>query len=524
MKVIPNVPYDNESFAEQQVFEALKATDTEHKCVAFHSVILPNHAYKRVGEADFVVVGHYGVFVFEVKGGRISQKDGQWYSTNKDGSYEISDPFKQASSAVHALNRKITTEVSLETKRLPLGYGVILPNAFWNSTGAEWDLEIICDSKDIRNFDSWLSEFFNYWHQRPANANLLSDRDVDNIINFLRPNFEFIQPLFLHIEDIHQMSVKLTEEQYHYVDMAMDNQRVICSGGAGTGKTFLAVELCRRFVAQGKMVLLACHSSWLRHYLSTLIESENLVITTIAGLKSTMRREGVETFDVLVVDEGQDVLNMEALEQLDGVIKGGFNGGQWYFFHDANNQANVLTEIDVNAINWLKDQSNPAMFKLNINCRNTSNILHKIQSSLACDLGKPALAEGPDVVDFYGDSDTLSQILSKLLEKLEESELDKGSITILSASRKSESLLSLLDAEEVKDIIELDDYKVRTYPFTAITFAEIANFKGLENEVIILLDLESPQHTTVNDKNSLHYVGMSRAKSKLYCFWEDAHP
>ena len=150
-----------------------------------------------------------------------------------------------------------------------------------------------------------------------------------------------------------------------------------------------------------------------------------------------------------------------------------------------------------------------------------SNILLKIQSSLACDLGKPALTEGPEVTEFFGDRDTLSKELSILLEELKQSELDKGSITILSAFRKRKSLLSLLEAHEVKDIIELDDYKVKTYPFTDITFAEIANFKGLENDVIILLDLEDPLCLTTNDKSSLHYVGMSRAKAKLYCFWDN---
>ena len=67
----------------------------------------------------------------------------------------------------------------------------------------------------------------------------------------------------------------------------------------------------------------------------------------------------------------------------------------------------------------------------------------------------------------------------------------------------------------MKGIIELDDYKVKTYPFTDITFAEIASFKGLENDVVILLDLENSLCLTKSDKNSLHYVGMSYPKSKV---------
>ena len=112
-EVIPNVPYNNDSFAEQQVFEALKAVNTEYNCVAFHSIMLPNHAYKRISEADFVIVSRYGVFVLEVKGGTVSQKGGKWVTKTRNGIFEILDPFKQANSALHGLNEKITAYVEL---------------------------------------------------------------------------------------------------------------------------------------------------------------------------------------------------------------------------------------------------------------------------------------------------------------------------------------------------------------------------------------------------------------------------
>lgn len=154
----------------------------------------------------------------------------------------------------------------------------------WKQQGAEWDREMIGDSTDMRNFDEWLTNLFEYWnYKRPSNANLLSYEDVDAIASFLRPNFEVVQPLFDQIESVNNASVSLTEEQYHYVDMAMENKRVLCSGGAGTGKTFLAAEMARRFIAQDKTVLMVCKSSWLRHYLTTRIKLDNLVITTISA-------------------------------------------------------------------------------------------------------------------------------------------------------------------------------------------------------------------------------------------------
>lgn len=520
MRVIPDIAYDNHSKAEQRLFETLKATSLEYECVAFHSVALPNHGYKREGEADFVIISRYGLFVLEVKGGGVACHNGKWTTKNQQGAYDIQDPFEQARSATHALNEKILAYVSLEQTRLPLGYGVVFPDILWSYQGMEWDDDIICDSKQISHLKQWLTEFFEYWHRRPANANMLSDTDITAIIDFLRPDFESIQPLFSQVEQVQQQAIKLTKEQYHYVDMAMDNQRVICSGGAGTGKTFLAIELCRRFILQGKTVLLTCHSSWLKHYLSTLIPSDRLVITTLSGLAVTMRRESIDGFDVIVIDEGQDILNIKDLKLLDKALIDGFSQGQWYFFHDINNQSNLFTKLDSNAMAWLRTQNNPSVFKLNINCRNTHNILSKIQTSLDCDLGKSALVEGPIVTEFFGDKKQLSQQLLQLLKTLQASELHSGSVTILSIVSKRKSLLSLLDADVIKNIVELDDYKVKSYPFTQMTFAQIAQFKGLENDVIILLDLKDPQHIISDDEKPFYYVGMSRAKAKLYCFWE----
>jgi hypothetical protein len=106
------------------------------------------------------------------------------------------------------------------------------------------------------------------------------------------------------------------------------------------------------------------------------------------------------SFDVLIMDEGQDLLNMADLNKLDGVLKGGFVNGQWYFFHDANNQSNLLAAVEPDALDWLKSKNNPAVLKLRVNCRNTTNILNAIQSELKCDLGKPTLVDGPEVIEY----------------------------------------------------------------------------------------------------------------------------
>ncbi len=521
MKLIPGKPHSTTSKAELKVFEKLADSEfADHHPVGFHSLLLTKHAYKRVGEADFVVVSIYGVFVLEVKGGKISYVDGKWSTEGRNGIDQIQDPFHQANTAVHAIVKKIDDYLGHHKVRFPIGYGVVCPDTLWPSYGGEWDREMVCDSRDFRNFNHWLKALFDYWTiERPNNDQLLSQADVDAIAAYLRPDFETIQPLFDHVKQVEQLSVRLTEEQYKFVDIAEVNNRVICQGGAGTGKTFLAAELSRRFIAKGLNTLFVCKSSWLRHYLTTRFQNERLVIATISSVGNALRRSGLDVFDALIVDEGQDLLNFQDLQLLDSLLAGGFDNGQWYFFHDANNQANLLDTLDAEAFSWLKNRNNPTLLPLSVNCRNTSNILKSVQRELTCDVGVPTLAEGPKVIEFISDKESSVEELNKLIIELTDSELMPGAVTILSSRSIRKSIVSELPKETRKLISELDDYQVRKLPFEGITFSQIKDFKGLENDVIVLVDLVHPSKITKDGSKALHYVGMTRARTMLYCFW-----
>src|SRR3954451_25372512 len=58
-----------------------------------------------------------------------------------------------------------------------------------------------------------------------------------------------------------QEMIELTESQYSVLEGLDGNQRVCVLGGAGTGKTLLAMEQARRLAAQGHRVLLTCFNA-----------------------------------------------------------------------------------------------------------------------------------------------------------------------------------------------------------------------------------------------------------------------
>ncbi len=522
MKLIPDRPFDTNSYAERKVFDVLKECFiSENTFVAFHSFNLTAHEKKRVGEADFIILCEYGLFVLEVKGGTISLEKGCWFTENSRGKNLLKeDPFKQANGAMFAIEKKIKSNAKFSSLKLPIGYGVVFPDSVWEQQGAEWDRATICDGKNIRDLERWLKGLFKYWNSKPNNNFVLESNIIKELKVFLRPDFELVELLYDKMLVTEEQSIKLTEDQYLYVDIAMENERVLCSGGAGTGKTFLAAELARRKGVEGKEILFVCKSPWLKNYLSTRIVNDSVTISTISGVLQATRRAGLETFDMLIVDEGQDIFNFDDIEILDNSLLGGLENGEWYIFHDINNQSDLLSEANLEVLDYLKSLNNPAKVPLRTNCRNTRHILAKVQEDLCLDMGNTGTGEGPEVFEVTLPRDQILSELNKKIIELLRHDVSLGAITILSPLSFNESVVSSLPAKISNSILELDDYSVRNFPLNKITFSEITNFKGLENEVILLVDLASPSSLNSGDNKTLHYIGMSRARGLLCVFWE----
>ncbi len=68
--------------------------------------------------------------------------------------------------------------------------------------------------------------------------------------HFLRPEFDVAVPLHVQLDELGERVAAMTEDQMRMLDVVDANPRVICSGGAGTGKTFLALELARSWTTR----------------------------------------------------------------------------------------------------------------------------------------------------------------------------------------------------------------------------------------------------------------------------------
>ena len=527
MRMVPNAPFRTGSQAEKHIFDRLRCA-FDDRYAAYHSLKPARHRSKRFPEIDFVICGPEGLYAIEIKGGQVSCQDGVWQIQDKFGNIDRSQegPFRQAESALHGLIGTMRSGLSAHVhKRIVAGFGVVLPDCDWCANGAEWDPEMFADRRRSRDIEGWLRRLFEYWHRRYKSSELLDDDTVKAIQEFLRPNINcsatasendlsFID-VVSHAE---QQIEQLTGDQMRMADVAEANPRVLCEGGAGTGKTFLAERLARRWAEAGIQVAVVCRSPWLRHYLASRISMPGLSVSLIDGLRTDCRRAGLDFFDMLIVDEGQDLFEMACMETLDQVLDGGLSAGRWCWFQDINNQA--LTQSFERSAKVLLESTNPARIPLRINCRNTRLILEWVQETLDADIGVRGAGAGPKIRQCIAANPQESAIqLSREIEELVDvAGLAPGSVTILSPFDYAESSAALLSGELSSRLQRLDEYSMRAIPGDRVGFARIDEFKGLENQAVIVLDLPPPRDA--DSKSPEHYVAVTRARSVLsiiYC-------
>lgn len=513
LKLLPSTPPLSErSGAELRLFNSFRVIEAEGYCL--HSLRLSHHQYKAEGELDFVVVTKNGILVLEVKGGAV-RRDGDrlWHFTDRYGvaHRRREGPFDQAHSGMYSLRDQISAHFGKDAiSGLNYGYGVVFTDCAFRHATPEWDQEIIFDSLDYTSDASllaYLRRLDAYWQARRPHAHRLDERQINRLVQYLRPRFDLVRSLGAVAGELERSMTALTEEQYRGLDQIGQNARILCRGGAGTGKTLLAVEVARRHRDEGQAVLLVCHSPVLAVYLSGLAR-EGITVLAFRHLTQDVR------YDVLIVDEAQDLLSLEMLMVLDGVLRGGLENGVWRFFADVNNQIGVSGIYDPEALDLLLS-FRPVEVGLVRNCRNTLRIVEDIRVLTRADLGNPAAGEGPVVTYVYADH--RSELVRKLsihLNSLLHSEVSPGSITLVSPVPFEKSLAAQLPAELRLLVTCVEERSAARFPpADRITFATVADFKGMENAFVVLIDFERAQLQGA-DMSTL-YVAMSRARSGL---------
>lgn len=507
---------DTKSDAERTLFRRLGLLDDEHWLVALHSLNLAEHRWKRTGEIDFLLISKHGIFVLEVKGGDVTCERGTWRFTNRYGhvTRKRASPFSQAGTAMYALQERLEGLLDPAlVARTAFGYGVVFPDQEFTLESVEWAPEMVLDRSQLDRQDGVarsLNRLAAYWRAKPGSRNrVLTADDVDKYLEVLRPDYDVVPTLQRIAEAAEQELAVLTARQYEALDSHNRNERMLFEGGAGTGKSMLAVELCRRQAQEGRRVLFTCESPLIASHVAAQPGLDRVVISTAESLPA----EGAD-FDVLVVDEAQDVMNVDRLLQLDGLLKGGLQDGRWYFFLDGNNQRGLTGSYDKDGEDYLL-AARPARFTLSDNCRNTSTIVDRVTDLTGADVGVSTAGQGPDVeiVPTSG-ARTIGKAAGLILDRLVGGGVEANQIMLLSPLPFAESGLSRLPRKWLQRVEPVDARTWADRPSSRLGFATIADFKGLESPFVILADVQLPE--SAPQPSSRLYVGMTRARVGLH--------
>ena len=274
-----NIAEDPRREGERIVFKKLKGMKDKDFHV-FYSVEwtrLKNKSLKKQdGECDFIITHKkLGIICFEVKGGKISKKIDEngfavFYSKDKKGEvHEIQNPYSQAKTknAILAEWKKFNSDSYINIQ-----HAVIFPETMdpgeYKTINEHREITIFQD--DLDHIEINVYKIFGVDFQDNFD-------DLDNEgINFLKEIFLSEIPLKEKLSDVIDVQKKIIEEKTKvFLDSVLMTKeafknKIIFQGGAGTGKTHLALEIAKSFTQNGS-VLLICFNRGLKNYLKNQI-------------------------------------------------------------------------------------------------------------------------------------------------------------------------------------------------------------------------------------------------------------
>ncbi len=270
------------------MWEALLA-QLPSDAVLFHGLRLSDHKQDR--EADVVVaLPGLGIAVLEVKGGQIGLSDGVW--TQSSGTFTKSvNPVEQARTCRYMLRSFLSNHPGWSHGWPRLAHLVVfpftdVPDGFKSTECPRW---MIVDRGDVPQI---VDRVVAALHSATDQPDPPTRDQVEDLVECLAGRLLPQRDLIAAAEEREQQCDLLTAQQGKVLDLVRLLSRVEVRGGAGSGKTWLAVEQARRLTAEGKRVGLLCYSRGLATYLQRRVE----------GLKASQRPAYVGTFHGLGVD------------------------------------------------------------------------------------------------------------------------------------------------------------------------------------------------------------------------------
>ena len=512
---------------ERQVFNALVAQLGDGDVVIAGQRVTD---HQKDHEIDFVVaIEGAGIVCVEVKGGEIWHDGTDWLQRQHDGKVKVIEPVRQVRQARYALRSFIERDPRWTQGRVRWNHVVVFPKSVMPQDFALPDCPrwMVIDRTEIDTLGRRLREVAL---SQETDLPLLNDTALSQLLVTLGgrglPQRDVVARALAN-EDAADV---LTESQAVILDAARLLTRVEVRGGAGSGKTFLAVEQARRLGARGQRVALLCYSHGLASYLKRITaawsrrqqpgyvgefhtlgigwgapqgpdETERTretsqffehelpaqMLELAAGLPDGQR------FDAIVIDEAQDFAD-SWWEPILAALRDPDHGGIYVFSDEGQRVFDRQGTPPVPLVPLILDQ----------NIRNTRQIATAFQP-LVDNQMRFLGGDGPEVRFVACGPGEGFDVGDDEVERLLEAGWRPGDIALLTTgSRHPEQI--------ARQGIGTAAYWDSFWDAEQVFYGHVLGFKGLERRAIVLV---------VNDRYALErarerlYVGLSRARDQL---------
>ncbi len=526
-RLYPTQPdFDDASRAERRVWEDLR-DQLPDEAALFHHV--PLQLGSREREVDLLVAWPgVGIAVIEVKGGRVVRDAEGWWQGPADTAHRI-DPVRQVQDARHLLHRYLGQHRS-PASRARCVHLLALPGVH---VPADWEApdcprQMVIDSDDLVGLGLRVRRAIEDLGrgQQP-----LTPEGLESLVELVAGALPSQRDHLLAAAEHDQRVEQMTRDQARLLDLLRYQRRVRVVGGAGSGKTWLALAQARRLARAGERVALVCYSRGLARFLERVTREwpgrerpayvglfhdlpvlwgaergddddsdywERRLPLRLGELAAA--RHPSSLFDSVVVDEAQDFgeLWWPALLAClrDGGARGdGPQGGLFAFMDDAQRVFARHGHVPVDL----------PPFALQENIRNTKRIA-QLFGSLSHEELRPRGLPGEPVRLVDVPAEHAVQVADDVVEALLDEGWQPGQIALLTTEHRH---------PEQRHAVEVGGWGHYWDAFLDdedVFYGHVLGFKGLERQVVVLAvngfrDLQRARE--------MLYVGLSRARALL---------
>lgn len=518
--------------SEKDVYDFLSKLNDDF--YVFHSVqwAKKSHKWKTTWkENDFLILNKkLGMLVLEVKGGEIHYRDGVFHQINiltrEDhvlDQKKKNDPLSQAIDGVYHY-RNLFDSIEYDfSNRFPVEVAVWFSGCYIGNEIASFPLayrevaRAVLDSSAFITGPKCIYDVYDFYNAKAKVS--ITDNEFDRVIKLLAQDFDLVTAPSIKKGALDNTFLKLTNEQIGLLDYISEQKSATIQGVAGTGKTIIAKEAARRFAEEGHKVLFLCFNTLLCADLKHRYINKNVYYHTIHSfvrqyskmdifsstelrVKELLKIDWDDVdYDDVVIDEAQDFENDEIVyfKELMEV-----KGGRFLVFYDKNQ-----IMLDKPIPKWINDSE--CRLVLTRNCRNTYEVAITAYNVIDVELSqKIKMVHGDDTTISFVTGEPIVHLRNLIKYYNEDCGYELGDICILSLKKESESILN--------GVTKFGRYNIsRERNSSSIFFTTARMFKGLENRVIIVIDVDETAFSSDETKR-VFYVACSRATQRLSIF------